>query len=55
VNKPDGKFARAGIRMVRYADDWLLMGKWYFSKEMLRYIDQIMSNVVLRQNREKTK
>lgn len=55
VNNPNGKFARGGIRMVRYADDWLLMGKWYFSKEILRIIDQIMSNMGLRLNKEKTK
>ena len=47
VNHPKGKFARSGIRMVRYADDWLLMGKWYFSEEILRYIDQIMNNMGL--------
>lgn len=31
------------------------MGKWYFSKIILRYIDQIMSNMGLRLNKEKTK
>lgn len=55
VNNSNGKFASAGIRMVRYADDWLLMGKWYFSKSILRYIDQIMNNMGLRLNKEKTK
>ena len=55
VNHPKGKFARSGIRMVRYADDWLLMGKWYFSEEILRYIDQIMNNMGLRLNKGKTR
>lgn len=55
VNNPQGKFAKAGILMVRYADDWLLMSKWYFSKTILRYIEDIMSNMGLRLNREKTK
>lgn len=55
VNNPKGKFAKAGIRMVRYADDWLLMGKWYFSKSILNYIDQIMANMGLSLNKEKTK
>ena len=55
VNNPNGKFAKAGIRMVRYADDWLLMGKWYFSKVLLAYIDQIMANMGLSLNKEKTK
>lgn len=55
VNDPAGKFARSGIRMVRYADDWLLMGKGYFSKEILSYIDRIMDNMGLKLNKEKTK
>lgn len=55
VNNPKGKFAKAGIRMVRYADDWLLMGTWYFSKEILDYIDRIMANMGLKLNKEKTK
>ncbi|WP_234859050.1 group II intron reverse transcriptase/maturase [Aquimarina aquimarini] len=55
VNHPNGKFAKANIRMVRYADDFLLMGKWYFSKEILQYIDRIMGNMGLTLNKEKTK
>ncbi len=55
VNHPQGKFAKANIRMVRYADDFLLMGKWYFSKEILHYIDRIMENMGLTLNKEKTK
>ena len=55
VNKPNGKFAEAGIKMVRYADDWLLMSRWYFSKSILKYIDQIMDNMGLSLNKEKTK
>lgn len=55
VNNPNGRFAKAGIRMVRYADDWLLMGKYYFSKTILNYIDRIMANMGLKLNKEKTK
>ncbi|WP_103867589.1 group II intron reverse transcriptase/maturase, partial [Aquimarina sp. I32.4] len=55
VNHPNGNFAKANIRMVRYADDFLLMGKWYFSKEILQYIDRIMGNMGLTLNKEKTK
>ncbi|MEQ6117911.1 reverse transcriptase domain-containing protein [Reichenbachiella sp. MALMAid0571] len=54
VNNPNGRFAKAGIRMVRYADDWLLMGKYYFSKTILNYIDRIMTNMGLKLNKEKT-
>lgn len=55
VSNPEGKFAKANIRLVRYADDWLLMGKWYFSKEILTYIDRILSNMGLSLNKRKTK
>ena len=53
VNNPKGKFAKSNIRIVRYADDFLLMGKYYFSREILRYIDQIMDNMGLSLNKEK--
>lgn len=55
VNNPRGKFAKAEIRIVRYADDFLLMGKWYFSREIRAYINRIMENMGLRLNKEKTK
>jgi retron-type reverse transcriptase len=55
VNDPKGKFAKANIRIVRYADDFLLMGKWYFSREILSHIDRIMGNMGLTLNRDKTK
>jgi len=55
VNNPQGRFAKANIRIVRYADDFLLMGKWYFSREILSYINKIMDNMGLTLNRSKTK
>jgi RNA-directed DNA polymerase len=55
VNNPQGKFAKANIRIVRYADDFLLMGKWYFSREILSYIDRVMDNMGLTLNKSKTK
>jgi len=55
VNNPQGKFAKTNIRIVRYADDFLLMGKYYFSREILYYIHQIMENMGLTLNQEKTK
>nr|WP_244994596.1 hypothetical protein [Flammeovirga yaeyamensis] len=38
VNNPRGKFAKANIRIVRYADDFVLMGDYYYSREILEYI-----------------
>lgn len=55
VNNPKGLFAKSNIRIVRYADDFLLMGKYYFSRRILKYIDQIMDNMELSLNKEKTK
>jgi RNA-directed DNA polymerase len=55
VNNPQGKFTKANIRIVRYADDFLLMGKYYFSREILSYIHRIMENMGLTLNRDKTK
>ncbi len=55
VNNPKGKFAKANIRIVRYADDFLLMGTWYFSNEILAYLGRIMENMGLTLNKEKTK
>lgn len=55
VSNPEGKFYKANIRIVRYADDWLLMGTWYFSKEILNYINRILSNMGLSLNKRKTK
>jgi RNA-directed DNA polymerase len=55
VSNPKGKFAKARIRIVRYADDFLLMGKWYFSKEILSYLSRILDNMGLSLNRKKSK
>jgi group II intron reverse transcriptase/maturase len=54
VNHPKGKFAKSNIRIVRYADDFLLMGTSYFSKEILHYLERIMENMGLTINKEKT-
>lgn len=55
VTNPKGKFAHSQIRIVRFADDFLLMGKWYFSKDILSYLGKIVSNMGLRLNPNKTK
>ncbi|MBD0403048.1 group II intron reverse transcriptase/maturase [Flammeovirga sp. EKP202] len=54
VNNPRGKFAKANIRIVRYADDFVLMGNYYYSREILKYIDSIMRRMGLTINKTKT-
>ena len=54
VNNPKGKFAKSKIRIVRYADDFVLMGTQRYSKEILRYLGTIMYRIGLKVNREKT-
>ena len=54
VTNPKGKFAKANIRIVRYADDFVLMGSYYYSKEILRYLDSLMKRMGLKINKEKT-
>jgi len=54
VNNPKGKFAKANIRIVRYAEDFVLMGKQRYSLEMRKYIGLIMYRMGLKLNREKT-
>lgn len=55
VSNPEGKFAKAGIRMVRYADDFVLMGRQRYSPQIIGYINRILDNMGLKLNREKTK
>ena len=54
VNNPKGKFAKANIRIVRYADDFVLMGNYYYSREILRYLESLMNRMGLKINKEKT-
>jgi len=54
VNNPKGKFAQANIRIVRYADDFVLMGNYYYSREILKYLDSLMNRMGLTINKEKT-
>ena len=54
VNNPKGRFVKANIRIVRYADDFVLMGNYYYSKAILNYLDSLMSRMGLTINREKT-
>ncbi|VAX24157.1 Retron-type RNA-directed DNA polymerase [hydrothermal vent metagenome] len=54
VTNPKGKFAKANIRIVRYADDFVLMGNYYYSKEILSYLNSLMNRMGLTINKEKT-
>jgi len=54
VINPKGKFAKSNIRIVRYADDFVLMGTQRYSTEILRYLGTIMYRIGLKVNREKT-
>jgi RNA-directed DNA polymerase len=53
VTNPKSEFAKAGIRIVRYADDFVLMGTYYYSKKILSYIDSLMGRMGLTLNKEK--
>ncbi|WPP53637.1 group II intron reverse transcriptase/maturase [Catalinimonas niigatensis] len=54
VNNPNGKFAQSNIRIVRYADDFVLMSTQRYSRDIFRYIGWLMYRMELRLNREKT-
>lgn len=54
VNNPKSKFAKANIRIVRYADDFVLMGNYYYSREILSYLESLMKRMGLTINKEKT-
>ena len=55
VNNPKGKFTKANIRIVRYADDFVLMGTQRYSDDIRKYIGLIMYRMGLKLNREKTR
>ena len=54
VSNPKGRFARSNIRIVRYADDFVLMSTYYYSKEILKYLESLMKRMGLTINKEKT-
>ncbi|WP_211238170.1 reverse transcriptase domain-containing protein [Saccharicrinis fermentans] len=54
VNNSKSKFSKANIRIVRYADDFVLMGTYYYSREILAHIDSLMTRMGLTINKEKT-
>jgi group II intron reverse transcriptase/maturase len=54
VNKAGGRFERNGVRIIRYADDFVLMaGK--IPEECLCYLKRLLSRMKLQLNEEKSK
>ena len=53
IENPRSEFARAGIRIVRYADDFILFGG-HISDKISHQLDSILLRMGLRLNKEKT-
>jgi len=54
INKPDGLFKRAGVKIVRYADDFVLMSK-ELKEEELEKLKELLSRMELTINEDKTR
>jgi len=54
VNDPQGYFSKRGIRMIRYADDFILMSK-HISQETIIIIHSYLDRMGLKINTEKSK
>ena len=54
VNKASGIFNRNGIRIVRYADDFVLLAE-RIPKEVLQYLNVLLSRMKLKLNADKSK
>lgn len=54
VNKPQGYFANRGIRMIRYADDFILMSK-HINQEIISKVHGYLQRMGLTINTEKSK
>lgn len=53
VNSPRSNFARAGVKIVRYADDFVLMGR-YISNSLIGQLKDILERMELRVNETKS-
>lgn len=53
IENPRSEFARAGIRIVRYADDFILLGG-HISDKISAQLESILTRMGLRLNKEKT-
>jgi len=54
VNNPDGIYAKMGIKIVRYADDFVLMGR-RIPSWVLERLNKVLERMGLRMNYEKSK
>jgi group II intron reverse transcriptase/maturase len=54
INKTNGEFKREGIEIVRYADDFVIMGK-EIPEHLLEKLERVLERMGLKLNREKSK
>ena len=55
ISDPDGIYAKHGIRMVRYADDFVLMKTRHYPPKLLRRLTPTLNRKGLQINQKKTK
>ena len=53
ISKEDGFYAKQGIKIVRYADDFVIMGR-YLDSEVFQRIISLLSRMGLKLNKEKS-
>lgn len=54
INNPDNIFGKSGVKIVRYADDYILMGKT-ITKQMMNIMENLLNRMELKINNEKSK
>ena len=54
VNRENGVFYQSGIKIIRYADDWVLMAR-RIPQSALDYLDKLLKRMKLKLNVEKSK
>lgn len=54
INKPGNKYSQRGIKMIRYADDFILMSR-HISEEVILEVKSLLARMGLKINDEKSK
>ena len=54
MNREDGIFSQYGIKIIRYADDWVLMAK-RMPQRVLDYLNKLLKSMKLKLNEDKSK
>ena len=54
INKPGSTYSQKGIKMIRYADDFILMSR-YISEEVILEVKNLLTRMGLQINEEKSK